>query len=329
MRTPRAQISVNGRPVASIFNERLIGVTIVDKEGATSDTISCELNDGQPFAEIPKEGDVISAELGYLETGLAYFGSFIADDPEIRCLPYGMTIGGKGANMRNTLEQHRSRHWDDRTLTQIVEEIAAQNGLQARIDAEIGVHHYTWLGQEDESDVHLLDRLARRHGALFSVKDGTLLFSRKGSGQSAGGRDLTAVIASRENIVVGTCRTVFAHRHAFRSVRARVQDRSQARQIDVEVESSAEATATYILPEPFADEAEAERAATSKAEDLKRETMRTSVTLYGDPSIRAGAPFRYQGVRPELDDIDFIVESAKHSLTKAGYTVDVDAKLKV
>jgi hypothetical protein len=53
------------------------------------------------------------------------------------------------------------------------------------------------------------------------------------------------------------------------------------------------------------------------------------VTLYGDPAVRAGALFFYHGVRPEIDEIDFIIESATHRLTKSGYTVDVEAKLYV
>lgn len=69
-------------------------------------------------------------------------------------------------------------------------------------------------------------------------------------------------------------------------------------------------------------------AAKAKADHLKSETIRTSVTVFGDPTIRAGAPFRYVGVRPELDAIEFIVETATHRLSKAGYTTDIEAKLK-
>lgn len=328
MKTPRAVIKVNGQPVASIFNERLIGVTAVDKEGVTSDTISCDLNDGLPFAAIPRKGDTIEVELGYLETGVAYFGSYTADDPEIRCLPYGMTVNGKGANMRDGLKQRRARHWDQTTVKDIVSQIAVENGLTAAVDDEVGAYTYEWFGQEDESDLHVVERLARRHDALFSIKGGRLIFAKKGSGQSAGGQALTPVVASRDNIVEGTCRTVFAHRNKFRRVKARVQDRDRAELVEVEADSDAEGTADYTLPEPFADEGEAQAAAKSKARNLKSETIRTSVTVFGDPAIRAGAPFRYSGVRPELDEIEFIVETATHRLSKAGYTVDIEAKLK-
>jgi phage protein D len=328
MKTPVAEISVNGKPVASIFNERLISVTITDKEGVTSDTISCDLNDGNPFAAIPQKGDTIAASLGYLEIGLASFGSYTADDPEVRCLPYGMTVNGRGANIRDQAKQHRSRHWDNKSVRDIVSQIADENGLSPVIDDQAGAHEYEWFGQQDESDLHVVERLARRHGALFSIKDGKLIFAAKGSGKSASGKDLATVVATPANIVEGTCRTNFAYRNRFKRVKARHQDRRKAEIVEVEEDSDDGGTADYTLSEPFADEDEATKAAKAKAESLKSETIRTSVTLFGDPSIRAGAPFRYSGVRPELDEIEFIIETATHRLSKSGYTTQIEAKLK-
>ena len=326
--TPVAEISVNGKPVASIFNERLISVSIVDKQGVTSDTICCELDDGPPFAKIPRQGDRIEASIGYAETGVVYFGQYTADDPELRCLPYGMTVNGKGANVRDRAKQHKSRHWDNRTVKDIVSEIAGDLGLSPMIDSEAGAHEYEWFGQQDESDLHVVERLARRHDALFSIKAGRLIFARKGSGRSSGGAALSPVVATRANIVEGTCRVTFAHRNSFRKVRCRVQDRGQARLVEVEEDSDGEGTADYTMPEPFADAAEARKAASARARQLKRDTVRTSVTLYGDPAIRAGAPFHYDGVRPELDGMEFIIESATHRISKSGYTTDIEAKLK-
>jgi len=327
MKTPRAEISVNGVPVASIFNERLISVTIVDKEGVTSDTISCELNDGNPFARIPRKGDIITARLGYLETGVLDFGAYTADDPEVHCLPYKLLVNGKGTDMRKTPKQHGARHWDNRTVKDIVADIAADNGWQARIADSVGSHTYKWFGQEDESDIHVVERLARKHGALFSVKNGLLIFAAKGAGQSASGAALTPVMATPDNIVEGTCTTTFAHRNSFAKVKAHAQDRGKAERVDVEQPSDAAGEADYTMPEAFADEDEAKAAAKAKARDLKAETIRTSVTLFGDPAIRAGAPLIYAGVRPELDGIPFIIETATHALTKGGYSTQVEAKL--
>lgn len=327
MNTPRAEIYVNGRPVASIFNERLISVTITDKEGVTSDTISCELNDGNPFAVIPRKGDIITARLGYLETGVLDFGSFVADDPEVECLPYRLHVSGKGTDMRSTPKQHGARHWDNKTVKDIVSAIAKDHGLTPKIDASVAGYTYAWFGQEDESDIHVVERLARRHGALFAVKNGMLIFAAKGQGLSTSGAALTPVVAMRDNIVEGSCKTTFAHRNSFKRVKAHAQNRRTAERDEVEEASDDDGESDYTLPEAYADKDEARRAAKSKARGLKSETMRTSVTLFGDPSIRAGAPLIYSGVRPELDGLRFIVETATHTLSKSGYTTQIEAKL--
>ena len=327
MKTPRAEISVNGKPVASIFNERLISVTITDKEGVTSDTIACELNDGNPFAAIPRKGDIITAKLGYLETGVLDFGSYVADDPEVHCLPYKMMVNGKGTDMRKTPKQHGAKHWDNKTVKDIVSDIAKDHGWTPKISGKVGDYKYAWFGQEDESGIHVIERLARRHGALFQVKNGNLIFAEKGKGQSASGASLTAIVATKDNIVEGTCTTTFQHRNSFAKVKAFTTDRKTAARIEVEAKSDTNGTATHSINEAHADKDEAQNHADAKANDLKSETIRTSVTVFGDPSIRAGAPFSYSGVRPELDGIQFIIETATHTLSKSGYTTQIEAKL--
>lgn len=178
--TPYAVINVNGQTIASGFNGRLISVNVEDKSGVTSDTVSIELRDGEPFIEIPKKGDIIEVWLGYKETGVANFGKFTIDDPDISMFPFQISISGKGADMRDGLKSQKSRHWDNKTIKDIMTDIANDNNLEPRIDDEIGAHQYKWLGQQDESDIHFGERLAKKHGAIFSVKDGKLIFAKKG-----------------------------------------------------------------------------------------------------------------------------------------------------
>lgn len=328
MKTPSFEIKVNGKAVASVMNERLISLTVTDKEGVGSDGVDVELNDGHPFAEIPKKGDRLEVSLGYKETGVLHFGAYTVDDPEIRCLPYSLNIRGRGANVRDQFKQSRSRHWDDKTVGEIVKQIASENGLQPVIDDDVAAHKYSWFGQQDESDMHVCERLARIHGALFSVKDGKLVFARRGSGKSATGKDLTPVVVGPYEIVQGTCRINFAYRKKIKKVRARTRDRATAETVEVEEDSDDEGTADYTLKENFSTETEAKKAAKAKGESLKSETIKTFVTVFGDPSIRAGAPFSYVDVRPEIDGMEFIIETATHKISKSGYTTDIEAKLK-
>lgn len=138
------------------------------------------MRDSEPFIEIPQKGEIIKVWLGYKETGAANFGKFIIDYPDISMFPFQISISGKGAYMRDGLKSQKSRHWDNKTIKDIMTDIANDNNLEPRIDDEIGAHQYKWLGQQDESDIHFGERLAKKHGAIFSVKDGKLIFAKKG-----------------------------------------------------------------------------------------------------------------------------------------------------
>lgn len=325
--TPHAVINVNGQTIASGFNGRLISVNVEDKSGVTSDTVSIELRDGEPFIEIPKKGDIIEVWLGYKETGVANFGKFTIDDPDIAMFPFQISISGKGADMRDGLKSQKARHWDNKTIKDIMTDIANDNNLEPRIDDEIGAHQYKWLGQQDESDIHFGERLAKKHGAIFSVKDGKLIFAKKGNDKSTTGKELTVVIASPENITNSSAKVKFSYRSKFKNVKAHVQDKNTAKREDVSEESDVEGTADYEIAEPFATKDEAQAAAKAKAKELKSKTATTSVTLVGDPTIRSGAPFKYVNCRPEVDDLEFNIETATHEISKSGYTVSIEANL--
>ena len=52
------------------------------------------------------------------------------------------------------------------------------------------------------------------------------------------------------------------------------------------------------------------------------------MTLWGDPTVRAGAPFSFENCRPEIDGMIFTIESANHELSKTGgYTVAIEASI--
>ncbi|OJU92288.1 MAG: hypothetical protein BGO06_15540 [Shinella sp. 65-6] len=62
---PRIEITIDGQPVAGAFYERLISVSVTDKEGVKADTFDMELNDGPPqFLAIPRKGAIVDIRIG-------------------------------------------------------------------------------------------------------------------------------------------------------------------------------------------------------------------------------------------------------------------------
>lgn len=327
---PIVELTVDGTPVAGAFYERLISLSIVDKEGISSDTFEANLNDGPPdFLALPRKGAIVVPTLGYREGGVREMGRFTVDQISAKCLPYSLAINGKAADLRSgKLKEHSERHFEDKTLGEIVEEIAGEAGLTARIAPALASHPYKWIAQESETPIHFLERLARRHNALFTVKDGNLVFGERGSGESTSGAPLGAIIVTPAMAIKDTISFEFNDRSTFGKVAAYYQDRDKAERVEIEVDGDGEGDAVYRIPEPFADPAEAEKAAEAKARQLKRGEGSASVTMAGDTAIVAGAPLIFEGIRPGLDGVPWVIETATHTYSKrAGYRTALDLKL--
>jgi phage protein D len=325
---PIVEVTVDGQPVAGAFYERLVSLTVTDKEGVSSDTFSAELNDGPPdFLCLPRTGALVDIRLGYRETGVSSVGKFIVDKVSGKCLPYSLSISGKSADLRSgKLKENQERHWDNKKVKDIVAELAGEAGLSASVDSEVGEHEYEWIAQQDEAPIEFLERLARRHNSLFSIKNGKLIFAKKGSGTSASGAFTGSVVVTPNRIIQGTCRFEAKDRTKYKKVVAYYQDREKAER--VEAEADAEGDSVFRMTEPFADAAEADKAAQAKAKDLERGKGSASVTVVGDTSIIAGAPLLFQGVRPGLDGVPYIIDSVEHSYSKdGGFTTKISAKL--
>lgn len=326
---PTVLLTVDGAPVAGAFYERLISLTITDHEGVQSDTFQAELNDGPPlFLALPRKGAVVVPTLGYLETGTRTFGRFTVDQVNGKCLPYGLTISGKQADLKaGKLKSPRERHWDENTVGDIVGEIAGEAGLSAKVSPKLAAKKLDWIGQQNETAIHFLERLARRVGGLFTVKDGNLVFAERGAGTSVSGIALPSLVITPPRIVTGTLTFELADRGKYKKVVAYSQDRAKAKRLEVEVDADAEGDGVYRIPEPFADPAEADRAATAKAKQLKSGEGRVSVEIPGEVSVRAGQPFTFADVRPGLDGMPWIVETATHTYSKGnGYRTKIDGK---
>ncbi|NTI86047.1 phage late control D family protein [Agrobacterium rhizogenes] len=326
---PRVEITVDGAPVAGQFYERLISVTVTDEEGLKSDTVDIELNDGPPnFLALPRKGAIISVKMGY-GSDLISKGQFTADRISLDCLPYKMSISGKAADLRSgKLKERQERAWDKAKLGDIISEIAGESGLMPAVDAELAEHIYDWIGQQDETNIHFLRRLADRHNALFAIKQKRLLFARRGSGLSASGSLLGSIILTPSVIKTGTLKVDFNDRTKYSKVVSYYQDADKAKRVEIEAEADADGDSVYRIPEAFSSPAEADKAARAKAKELARGEGAVSVTVLGDADIEAGLPLLFAQVRPGLDGVPYIIKTARSKYTKtSGFEVEVSGRL--
>ena len=320
--TPQVEIRVNGNTID--FRSQLQMCEITDKEGVSSDTINLVIANPDRRIALPSKGARIEARING-----DYFGSYTAETVSASCFPHMIEVTGKAAGFKGREKEPRDRHWDTTSLSSIVSDVAADLGLPAAVDPEIGAHVYEWIGQVNESPIAFLERLARRHDALFSIKDGNLIFAARGTGRAPSGASLTARVISPADIVQGSCRFEFSDRTQYASVEADYPDRGAGTRRRVNIPSDEDGSAVWRMGEQFADEAEATRAAMAKASDMKRRQSRFSVELIGDTAYRAGAPVRFADTLREIEGRTFIVETATHTIAKTGYRTRLDGHVQV
>jgi len=330
---PKFIITINGTPVSGLFLSLLKDVTVNDRAGTRSDSLELSLNDGSPnFIEVPDKRAIIKVWGGYIETGLEYFGAFSDADVTLECLPYGVRISAKAADLKAGLKKHQERHWDGGTVGSVFGELAGEEGLQLQIAPALSGLKFPndWAGMQNESILHFGRRVSDRIGGLFAIKDGKMILAEKGSGQSPAGAGLSQLIITPPMIVKGTCQVHLAAREKVQKVKAEYQDTENAERKTVEAPANADAEdgAEYTLRQPYGDKDEAERAAKAKARELGMSADSTSVTIEGNVSARGGAPMTYAGVRPKVDGVPFIIETAAHKFAKGGYTTGIEGKAK-
>lgn len=326
---PRVEITIDGTPVTGAFYNRLKSVTVTDKEGLKSDTVDIELTDGPPdFLALPRTGAIIAVRMGY-GNSLGSLGTFTADKIEGACLPYSMSISGKAVDFRSgKLKERQERAWDKASLGDIVSQIASESDLTPAIDSDLAKFVYGWIGQQDETNLHFLRRLAQRHNGLFSIKHGRLLFSKLGSGKASSGSNIGSVIVTPEMVQTGSLKFNVGDRTKYKKVVAYYQDSDKAKRVEIEADGDADGDSVYRLPEPYSSPDEADKAAQAKAKDLKRGEGSTSVTVIGDTAICAGAPLIYAGIRPGLDGVPYVIDTTTHKyVAKGTFTTDISGKL--
>ena len=328
MTHPSIQVSVDGVPVSGAFSNRLVSLTITDREGIRSDTLELVFDDAPPHIQSPRRGAVVNVTLSN-GAGGGFVGSYIIDRVEFSCLPYTISVRGHSADLRSEMKANKTKYWDNASVKAIVEEKAKDYGLKAKISESVSGHVYDWIGQQDESDLNFLERLARRQGALFTIKNGVLLWLERGTGKTADGTTIAPSVVLLPSIIEGSCRMSETDVDRFATIKAYWQDRRGAKRQEIIVPADPEGSGEHVLRDPYSSKAEAEAAAKASAREIVRGLIEVNCAIDGRPGLMAGQPVLFSGVRPVVDGRTFIVDLVTHSFAKSsGLRTSFRGKLK-
>jgi phage protein D len=300
-------------------NDRVLSITIEDSAGIKSDRVSIVLDDRDYKLEWPQPGQIVTVSLGYEETGLTEMGEFELDEPSYSEPPRTMTITGHAQkHVNSNIKAPQTQPWDEKTMGQVVGEIAQRNGYQPEVHPDVASIYFPHIDQTEESDVHLLTRLAEQHDCFVKYQDGKLQF--KPREQTNG----TITIDKGDSTSISG--VVVNSRNKYDSVRAAWHN-NDTNERTYETIGGGEGQ-QYDMRISYPTRDEAINSASSKHKQLKRGTGQIdSLQIPGNPAVRAEMSLVLIGFRPEICGIPWVISQATHTFSNSGYITTIKAEV--
>ena len=320
MSTPDFRVIADSTDITAAIKRGLLSLRVTDEAGVGSDKVEIKLDDRDGKISLPRTGAELDIALGYQETGLVRMGLYIVDEISITSPPQSMTIRAHAADMRQVLKAPRTKTWGEVTLADVVNDIAAAHGLEPRISSDMASIQLPYLTQTEESDLHLLTRLARNHGAITKPVHGKLLFVPKGQAKSVSGT-LIAPISIAGN-QLNSWEATFADRDKYRSVQASFHNKQTAEKETIKVGG---AEPVYTLRHTYDSADQAKQNASATLERLKRGTGTLNISLPGDTRLMSEGKITLFGIRTGVDG-EWIATRVEHILDNSGYQCRLDAE---
>lgn len=321
--TPDFRVEVDGsKDATQAIQDRLLQLSVTDEAGVQSDSAEIRVDDRGGVVELPRKGSQLSISLGWLDGAMTPVGQFTVDETALEGPPNALVIRARGADMRSSLKSRKSRSWSDVSLRDLVGGIASEHGLEGRVGDSLQSVRIPHLDQTEESDLHLLTRVARDYDAIAKPAAGMLLLVSRGEASSVSGRSMPTVEISRTD--AASWRASLADRGEYSAVTARWRDADAAGSVTEEAGSG---EPVYALRRLYPSSGEARDAARAKLRSLLRGTGRLSITLEpGRPEVAAEAKLRLGGFRKGLDG-SWVCMRVRHQISGGAYSTTVTAEL--
>lgn len=295
--TPIVEVAVDGAAVASAFYTVLVELRHRDNEGQEADTLDLTFDDRNNQIALPRKGAEISLKIGYRETGLFDKGKFKVEKASIRggaAQGEFIVVSAKAADLRKEVKAEGSKAYEKKKLEEIVKDEAEAMALKAVTDAELGKIEFDYRLKHDQSGMDFLTALADEVGAVVKPAGGKLVFQARGSGKSAGGQPLEAILILKTDCSEWEIEP--DGRMQYGRVEASWTDPKTGKRKTLKHETGLKGP-PLVMRESFQDEKSAKKAAEAEGGRLNRQTGSGSFTIYGRPGAQAGAPVKLEGFR--------------------------------
>lgn len=313
------KITAAGTDITKKVKEDLLSLSLTDESGITSDSVKITLDDSKQKFAIPKKGVKLAVSIGYTGS-LIPKGSFNVDTVGMSGPPDKMIITSRGANFSKFLREPKNRSWHECYFYDILKSICKTYNLQAKMSKDLQKIFILHEDQTDESDIHLLTRLAKDVDAVVKPNGSFLMIIKNADAKTASGKALPTInIAGNE---ISTWSGSLPDRDKFKSAIAVWIDKKAAEEKEVTVGAG---TPAWRLRKKFKTALEASTAANAALSKLNRRNAKLSFTMPGKPEVCAESPLVLSGFRKGFNG-NWTVKKVTHTINNSGYKMSVECQ---
>lgn len=340
-RSPRAQIVIDGNPVA------LAELTVNVSRHARSDTFS-----GSTALQATGQGLGYWASVGPVECivqaandageGFVTLLKGVLDTVEVRAdAREGAKIHFSGRdNSAKLIDGKLTAKHMNKKASDIVKELAQKFGLQAEVDDtgdNAGKIHTQDTAHLVDNDTawNTIARLADREGAFLYFKDNTIYFKLPGSDNAGGSYPIRFVPPSYDSIADGNILAIQLTQnvHLNKGVKQTVRSWHTRKEKNIEAKKDAQSGGQgqpleFVDHIPGLTDDQADKIATKKQLERQRHEMKIEVVLPGDVNFDARMMIALSGTGSAWDQ-EYHCNTCTHQFsTYNGYTMRISAQNK-
>jgi phage protein D len=318
--TPLFDILLNKASLFEKIQPFLISLTITDEPGLKSDKLDLILAD-QNLA-IPNIGDLIKISLGYKESGVCDMGTFAVDGYELS--HNKMRITAHAADFLENFKNPKSRSFENTSLENIIQTIAAEHNIPARISPTLSSITFPAIHQTSESDLHFLTRLGQQFNILIKPAGHCLVAMPSCHGQTISGTQLPEVSLTPDSTINWSFQ--YSKKEQIPSVTAKGYDTDSDEEFfeTAGEEGVDDIDLGYSLRGLYPTREAAKTAAKSVYEKLIQKTYTFTAEIPGNPNVLAESRLLLQNFRSEIPTT-WIISRSTHALNSAGYKTSLEA----
>lgn len=328
--TPIYKIVANGLDLD--LGKHLISLSCNDESGIKSDSCSIVLDDRDPAIAIPTTGANLIVYLGYEEVGLTHIGDYIVNEISLSRPPDRISIKAHAADFKSTLKEKISGSFIGSTIGSLVSSIASKHGLIPKIASEFVNVVIDHVDQTNESDMHLLTRLAEQYGAIAKPAGGALIFAVKGLAKSISGIALgTTTIDIKQ---VTSWSYTESKREEYSKVKVEYVDFEEGETHEFEEENDAadleddilQSGAVYALQSVTGNETDAKSIAKAALSRINKNPKKIQISTIGNPNLIAESTITLTGFKPGIPTV-WVVTKAEHTLDNQGFRTNISGEI--